>query len=456
MTVYRTINPTTGQLEKSYDLHGQAEVAQRLQVAHTTWLDDWKLRSFEQRADILNRAADILRRDKERFARLISVEMGKVFAEALWEVGISADILAYYAKEAARILAPRRLDRSENEAFVLCQPLGVIYCIEPWNFPYYQLARVVGPNLMAGNVVMVKHAPGVPQCAEAFEQLFHEAGAPRGTYTNLFITNDQSADLIAQPEVRGVALTGSERAGKAVAGQAGSAIKKSTMELGGSDAFIVLDDADLDKVVPLAVAGRMTNNGQVCAAPKRMIVHHTLVEEFTERFAQALGAFRYGDPLDGEVTHGPMSSEDALNRTLSQVETAVAHGATLLTGGQRIDRPGFYMKAGILTGVTKDNPIFYEEVFGPIAIIYPVSGEDEAIRLANDSPYGLGGSVHTRDIERGRSVAERIETGMVYINGVTKSYPDVPFGGVGNSGYGRELADFGLHEFVNHKLVYIS
>ncbi|MFT8423206.1 MAG: NAD-dependent succinate-semialdehyde dehydrogenase [Gluconacetobacter sp.] len=454
MSMYRTINPATGKTEKSFDLHSDREVVTKLETAHTLWKDDWRHRSFAERRAIVQKAADILRRDKEKHARLISIEMGKILPEAIGEIELSADILAYYAEKAEQFLAPIKLDVTKGNATVLSQSLGVIYCVEPWNFPYYQLARVAAPNLMAGNVVMVKHAPGVPQCAEAFEALFREAGAPAGAYTNLFITNDQSEMLIARPEVRGVALTGSERAGSAVAAQAGRALKKSTMELGGADAFIVLDDADLDQVIPHAVAGRMSNNGQVCTAAKRMIVHASLVDEFTIRLEKAIGEFRYGDPLEQGVTHGPMSSEDAMKRAIAQVDKAVQHGATLVTGGKQLEREGFFMKAAILRSVTKDNPIFYEEIFGPVATIHSVGSEEEAIALANDSPYGLGGSVHTRDIARGRKVAEKIETGMVFVNDITGSAPDLPFGGIGNSGYGRELSEFGITEFVNHKLVH--
>ncbi|MFT8777037.1 MAG: NAD-dependent succinate-semialdehyde dehydrogenase [Gluconacetobacter liquefaciens] len=454
MSMYRTINPATGKTEKSFDLHGDHEVDTKLKAAHTLWKDDWRHRSFAERRAIVQKAADILRRDKEKHARLISIEMGKVLPEAIGEIELSADILAYYAEKAEQFLAPLKLDVEKGNATVLSQSLGVIYCVEPWNFPYYQLARVAAPNLMAGNVVMVKHAPGVPQCAEAFEALFREAGAPAGAYTNLFITNDQSETLIARPEVRGVALTGSERAGSAVAAQAGRALKKSTMELGGADAFIVLDDADLDQVIPNAVAGRMWNNGQVCTAAKRMIVHDSLVDEFTIRLEKAIGEFRYGDPLEQGVTHGPMSSEDAMKRAIAQVDKAVQHGATLVTGGKQLEREGFFMKAAILRSVTKDNPIFYEEIFGPVATIHSVGSEEEAIALANDSPYGLGGSVHTSDVARGRKVAEKIETGMVFVNDVTGTAPDLPFGGIGNSGYGRELSEFGITEFVNHKLIH--
>ncbi|WP_338331954.1 NAD-dependent succinate-semialdehyde dehydrogenase [Acetobacter sp. LMG 32666] len=455
MSPYRTLNPTSGKTEKVFDLHATDVMIRKLEQAHDFWKNDWRHRSITERSALLNKVADNLRTNKEQHARLISIEMGKVLSEAIWEIELSADILSYYAKMAETFLKPRDLPVAQGKARVLSEPLGVIYCVEPWNFPYYQLARVAAPNLMAGNVVMVKHAPGVPQCALAFEALFQNAGLPEGAYTNLFITNDQSELLIGRPEVRGVALTGSERAGSAVAAQAGHHLKKSTMELGGSDAFIVLDDADLDVVVPRAAAARMGNNGQVCTAAKRMIVHHSLADEFISRLKTATQAFQYGDPLEQGVTHGPMSSETAMKHAISQVEKAVTHGAKLVCGGRQIAREGFFMQAAILTNITKDNPIYYEEIFGPVAAVYSVQSDEEAIALANDSPYGLGGSIHTNDEQRGYQLALKIDTGMVFINDITGTAPDLPFGGIKNSGFGRELSEFGIEEFLNRKLIHM-
>ncbi|MFT8717792.1 NAD-dependent succinate-semialdehyde dehydrogenase [Acetobacter sp.] len=455
MSAYKTLNPTTGKVEKTFDEHTDAEMLAKLEKAHALWRDDWRHRSFSERAKILKAAAEDLRQNAEKHARNIATEMGKAIKESIGEIKFSAAILDYYADNAERFLAPRDIHNSCTKAQVISQSLGVIYCVEPWNYPYYQLARVAAPNLMAGNTVMIKHAPTVPQCALAFEQLFRDAGAPEGAYTNLFISNEQSDALIARPEICGVALTGSERAGSAVAGQAGKALKKSTMELGGSDAFIVLEDADLDTVISAAIEGRFENNGQVCTSAKRMIVHDSLADAFTERLKEAIGTFRYGDPLDPHTTHGPMSSENAMNLALEQVEIAVKGGATLLTGAERLNREGFFMRAGILTNITKDNPIFYKEIFGPVASIYRVRDEKEAIELANDSPFGLGGSVYTKDVERGWRVAEQIETGMVYINAMGGGGPEMPFGGIKNSGYGRELSEFGIEEFINRKVICI-
>ncbi len=311
MSLYRTINPSTGKIEREFELHTKAQAFEKLETAHALYNSDWRHRSFADRKAIVLKAAQILEQNKEKYARLIAIEMGKVLPESIAETELSAKILRYYAENAEKFLAPREIAVEKGRATVLSQSLGVIYCVEPWNFPYYQLARVAGPNLMAGNVVLAKHAPGVPQCALAFEALFLEAGAPKGVWTNLFIDNDVSEELIARPEVRGVALTGSERAGSAVAAQAGKALKKTTLELGGSDPFIVLEDANLDEVIPNAVAGRMSNNGQVCTAAKRMIVHESLADEFVRRLSDAISEFRYGDPLEQGVTHGPMSSENA-------------------------------------------------------------------------------------------------------------------------------------------------
>jgi succinate-semialdehyde dehydrogenase/glutarate-semialdehyde dehydrogenase len=332
-------------------------------------------------------------------------------------------------------------------------PLGVIFGVEPWNFPYYQLARVAGPQLMAGNVLVVKHAGCVPQCAILFEQLWIDAGAPAGLYTNLLISHAQSDAVIDDPRVKGVALTGSVAAGRSIAARAGQNLKVSSMELGGSDAFIVLEDADLDHAVKWAVWGRMYNAGQTCCAAKRFIVVETLAEKFLDKFQAALGALQAGDPMDERTELGPLSTEGALTDLLKQVEGAIAKGATLVMGGKRIDRAGSYMQPTILTDVTPDNPAFRQEFFGPVALFFKVRDEDAAVALANDSDFGLGGSVFTRDIARGKRLASRIDAGMMFINNLSWSDAELPFGGIKASGYGRELGDMGIQAFVNKKLV---
>ena len=382
--------------------------------------------------------------------------MGKLFREAQAEVELSADILDYYGDNAEKFLAPEKLKVDEGEAFIESEPLGVLFCVEPWNFPYYQLARVAGPNLMAGNTLIVKHAPNVPQCALAFEKLFLDAGAPVGAYTNVFLSNEQAATAIADKRTKGVALTGSERAGEAVAAEAGKALKKSTMELGGSDAFIVLDDADMDTAIKWGVWGRMNNTGHCCVAAKRFILHEKIADVFLDRFRKELETLVPGDPMDPKTTLGPLCTEGALHLVQKQIKTAVDGGARVALGGKRLDRPGYFLEPTILTNITPENPAFHQEFFAPVALIFRVKDEKEAIKLANDSPYGLGGSVITKDIERGKRVARQIETGMVFINKATWTAPNLPFGGVKNSGYGRELSDLGIGEFVNKKLIRVA
>jgi succinate-semialdehyde dehydrogenase/glutarate-semialdehyde dehydrogenase len=399
------------------------------------------------------KAAQIMKSQVDRFARPMTIEMGKRINEARGEVQFSSEILAYYAKHAEKFLAPVKLHPTVGEAHMESSPIGVIFGVEPWNFPYYQLARVAGPHLMAGNVLMVKHASCVPQCAIEFEKLWIEAGAPVGLYTNLLISHEQSDLMIDDPRIKGVALTGSVDAGRSLAARAGRNLKVSSMELGGSDAFIVLEDADLEHTVKWAVWGRMYNAGQTCCAAKRFIVVEELADRFLVKFRAALAALKPGDPMDEKTTLGPLSTEAALVQLLKQVDDAVAKGAKLLLGGKRIDRPGSYMEPTILTEVAPDNPAFRAEFFGPVAMFFRVKDENAAIALANDSDFGLGGSVFTRDHARGQRVASRVETGMMFINNISWSDAELPFGGIKNSGYGRELGNMGIQEFVNKKLV---
>jgi succinate-semialdehyde dehydrogenase/glutarate-semialdehyde dehydrogenase len=402
---------------------------------------------------IIAKAAKLLHEQADAFAHTMTLEMGKRIGEARGEVEFSSRILAYYAKNAERFLAPVKLNPVHGEAHMESSPIGVIFGVEPWNFPYYQLARIAGPHLMAGNTLVVKHAGIVPQCALAFEKLLLDAGAPVGLYTNLFISHEQSEQIVDDPRIKGVCLTGSVAAGQNIAARAGKNVKASSMELGGSDAFIVLDDADLDLTIPWAVWGRMYNTGQTCCAAKRFIVVDSIADQFIERFQAALTALKAGDPLDEETTLGPLSSEAALVQLLKQVDNAVAKGAKLLMGGKRIDRPGSYMQPSILTDIAPGNPAFRDEFFGPVALFFRVKDEAAAIALANDSDFGLGGSVWTQDVARGKRVASKVETGMMFINNIDWSDPELPFGGIKNSGYGRELGDMGIQEFVNKKLV---
>jgi succinate-semialdehyde dehydrogenase / glutarate-semialdehyde dehydrogenase len=453
---YQTINPFTEQLIKTFPMHTDEQLERTIAKAEAVYEKDWRRRTLDERKAVVKRAAAILRENLDEFAKPITVEMGKLFREAQAEVELSADILDYYGDNAATFLAPRKLKVAEGEALVESEPLGVLFCVEPWNFPYYQLARIAGPDLMAGNVVIIKHAPNVPQCALAFEKLFLDAGAPEGVYTNVFLSNEQAAKAVADPRIKGVALTGSERAGSAVAAEAGQALKKTTMELGGSDAFIVLDDADIDTAVKWGVWGRMNNTGECCIAAKRFILHEKIADTFLNRFKKELEALVPGDPMDAKTTLGPLCSKGALQLVEKQIQTAVEGGAKVLTGGKRLDRPGYFLAPTILSGITPENPAFHVEFFAPVAMIFRVKNEQEAIDLANDSPYGLGGSVITKDIERGKRIARQIDTGMVFINQSTWTAPDLPFGGVKNSGYGRELSELGISEFVNKKLIRVA
>jgi succinate-semialdehyde dehydrogenase/glutarate-semialdehyde dehydrogenase len=449
---YQSVNPFDNKLLKSFQEITDTALEAKLAAA-TACFATWKLKTYAERAVIVNKAAKLLAERVDQFAHIMTLEMGKRISEAKGEVEFSAQILAYYAKNAEAFLANVKLHPSHGEGHMESSPMGVIFCVEPWNFPYYQLARVAGPHLMAGNTVVVKHAGCVPQCAMAFEQLFIDAGAPAGLYTNLVISHEQSAKIVDDRRIKGVALTGSTAAGRIIAAGAGKNLKPSSMELGGSDAFIILEDADIAHTIKWAVWGRMYNCGQTCCAAKRFIAVEAVADKFLAEFKQALGALRAGDPMDEKTTLGPLSSESALVTLLAQVHSAVAHGAKLELGGKRIDRPGAYMQPTILTHVEPGNPAFRDEFFGPVAMFFRVKDEAAAIALANDSDYGLGGSVFTKDVERAKRVASAVETGMMFINNISWSDADLPFGGIKDTGYGRELGDMGIQEFVNHKLV---
>jgi succinate-semialdehyde dehydrogenase/glutarate-semialdehyde dehydrogenase len=343
-----------------------------------------------------------------------------------------------------------------GKALIRHSPVGLLLGIQPWNFPFYQVARFAAPNIMIGNTVLIKHAANVPQCAIAIEEIFTEAGAPKGLYTNLLISHEQINPLIADKRIRGVSLTGSESAGASVATEAGKHIKRSVLELGGSDAFIILEDADIDKAVEWAVVGRINNNGQCCVASKRFIAVESIADEFLQKFKTKMSEIVVGDPMEVNTQLGPLCTEAAAVKIADQVKRAVNGGAKILLGGKRVNREGAFMEATILTDIKPENPVFYEEFFGPVALFFKVKNEAEAIALANDSPFGLGGSVFTQDIERGKRVANQIDTGMVFINHPTWTQADLPFGGTKGSGYGREMAELGLEEFINKKLIRIS
>ena len=451
----QTINPTTNKLVKSFDEMTEAAVENAVAMAVISY-DKWKNIDYQTRAQLLYKVAGLLRAKKKELAKIITLEMGKLLSHAEGEIKLSAEIFDYYAKNAETFLADKILDPVHGKAFIRHSSIGVLLGVQPWNFPFYQVARFAAPNIMIGNTVLVKHASNVPQCAIAIEQLFLEAGAPLGLYTNLLLGKQRTTALVADKRIKGVSLTGSEGAGSSVAAEAGKHIKKSVLELGGSDAFIILEDADIDKAVEWAVVGRINNNGQCCVASKRFIAVESIADEFLEKFKVKMEELVVGDPMEEPTNLGPLCSEEAAINIANQVKRAVQGGAKILLGGKRVDREGAFMEATILTDILPDNPVFYEEFFGPVALFFKVQNGEEAVALANNSPFGLGGSVFTQDIERGKRIANQIDTGMVFINHPTWTQADLPFGGTKGSGYGREMAELGLNEFVNKKLIRIS
>jgi len=451
----QTVNPTTNKVVKSFEEMDESKVNQLLDQAHGSY-QNWKKTTYDQRGTLLHKVASLLRMHKQKLAKIITLEMGKLIAQAEAEIELSAAIFDYYATNGAKFLLDKPIDTEFGSAFIRNSPIGVILGVEPWNFPFYQVARFAAPNLMIGNTILLKHASMVPQCALSIEELFVEAGASRGVYTNLFISGERASTLVSDTRIKGVSLTGSEKAGASIAAQAGKYIKKSVLELGGSDAFIVLEDANIDQAVEWGVVGRINNNGECCVASKRFIVVEAVADEFLKKFKSKLANLNIGDPMDPRTELGPLSSEAAAVTINDQVERAVAAGAKVLLGGKRAVREGAYMEPTILAEITRENPIYFEELFGPVASYYVVQDEEEAVTLANDSSYGLGCSIFTEDTERGKRIANQIDTGMVFINHPTWTQADLPFGGTKNSGYGRELSELGIQEFVNRKLIRIS
>ncbi len=448
---YRTVNPYTGQTEQEFPFLDSAEIDGVVERAHAAFLE-WRRRPVEERARIVGRAGELMLERADEFAALVTREMGKRIQEAGGEVQLAASILAYYAENGPRFLEPRRIDVMKGEAVVENEPIGVLLAIEPWNYPLYQVVRVAGPNLVLGNAILLKHAELNPQTALAIERCFRDAGVPEGVYTNVFLAIPDVEQVIAHPLVQGVTLTGSEKAGSAVASLAGKHLKKSVLELGGSDPFIVLDTDDLGRTVKAATMGRMQNSGQACIAAKRLIVPEDIYEPFVEGLKQAFSGFAPGDPSDPATSLAPLSSEQAAQDLHAQIQDAVDKGATVVIGGGRPDLPGAFVEPTILTDVTPEMRAYHEELFGPAAVVYKVADEEEAVELANNSTYGLGAAVFSGDLDKARSVADRIEAGMVFVNQPTGSSPELPFGGVKRSGYGRELSELGMFEFANRKL----
>lgn len=455
MAKYEVVNPATGVVEKSFPIATDAEIGAAVDRSDAAYRS-WSRTSIDERAALLHRVADLYEKRADELGGLITREMGKTLAESVDEVEYSVDIYRYYADQGPTLLADEPLDSdSDGRAFVRKAPIGPLLGIMPWNYPYYQVARFAAPNLMVGNTILLKHAHQCPESALAMEQIFRDAGLPADAYINLFATNEQAASVIADPRVRGVSVTGSERAGTAVASLAGQHLKKVVLELGGSDAFIVLDTDQLDQVVKDAVGARMENAGQACNAAKRFIVTEPLYNEFVERMTAEMSQLTIGDPTDPDTSYGPLSSESAATGLMAQVQDAVDKGATVHTGGRRLERPGFFVEATVLTDVTPEMRAYYEELFGPVAVVYKVGDAEEALALANDSPFGLGGAVYHSDPEVALDIANRLDTGMVWINEPQGGGPELPFGGTKRSGVGRELGPYGIDEFINRKLIHV-
>lgn len=451
---YKTINPYTNEVEKEFPNATDEELEAVLAKAHQLYLD-WRndSESLEDRKAILHRVADILRERRTEYATIMSHDMGKLIGEAEGEVDLCADICDYYADKADEFLKPRTLETDAGKAYYIKQSTGVLVAVEPWNFPFYQIARVFAPNFIIGNPMILKDASNCPASAQAFADAVLEAGAPEGSLNNMFISYDQVAKAIADKRVSGVCLTGSERGGMSVAAEAGKSLKKTTMELGGNDAFIILDDADWDLVKEVAPQARLYNAGQVCTSSKRFIVMADKYDEFLDVLKDAFSAVRMGDPTDRTTTLAPLNSKSAKEKLEKQVELAVENGAKVYYGNEKVDLPGQFFMPTILTDITPDNPIFDQEMFGPVASVYKVNSEEEAIALANNSSYGLGNTVFGEP-EHAARVAAKIETGMSWINSGWASLPELPFGGVKNSGYGRELSELGFNAFINEHLVF--
>ena len=451
---YAVINPATGETLAEYPTMTDAEVPAVVAAADGAYRGWLRSSTPAERAAVIRRVAELHRERREELAAIIVREMGKPLSHALGEVDFAADITEYYADNAEKITADSPIDiLGEGTAVIRRSALGPLLGIMPWNFPYYQVARFAAPNIVVGNSIILKHAPQCPESAAAIEQMYRDAGAPEGVYTNVYASNEQAAAIIADPRVQGVSVTGSERAGSAVAALAGQHLKKVALELGGSDPFIVLSTEDLDAVVEGAVEARMDNSGQSCNAPKRFIIIDSLYDAFLEKFTAAMVACKAGDGFDEDSVIGPLSSLAAAERLEAQVDRAVAQGATLVAGGTR---EGAFYAPTVLTGVTADMDVYREELFVPAAVVYKVTSEEEAIALANDTAFGLGSYVYTTDEEQAQRVADAIEAGMVYVNCVLADSPELPFGGVKRSGTSREMGLLAADEFVNKKLIRIA
>jgi succinate-semialdehyde dehydrogenase/glutarate-semialdehyde dehydrogenase len=451
----KSINPFNLQFIREYTDHSSQEVREIVSMVHLSGLT-WRETSFAYRAELFRELAGLLRSGKNQLSELMTREMGKIIRESQSEIVKCANTCDFFAENAEAMLKDELIASDASRSIVVFQPLGVILAVMPWNFPFWQVFRFAIPAMMAGNVALLKHASNVPGCSLAIEELFRKAGFPKNVFRSLMIPSQMVEAVIADPLVQAVTLTGSGPAGSSVASVAGKFIKKTVLELGGSDAFIVLEDADLEKAVQVAVTARMINQGQSCIAAKRFIVMEEVLEEFTSRLKEAILSLKAGDPLEPETQIGPLARPDLVDDIERQVKRSVEAGAVVIAGGNRLQCPGCYYPPTLLGNVTKGMAVYHEETFGPVFTIIPVKSEDEAVEVANDSEFGLGGSVWTRNPDRGEKVARKVMTGAMFVNGLTKSDPSLPFGGIKKSGYGRELAAYGIKEFVNIKTIWIG
>ena len=450
-----SINPTTGETLKTFEALNKSQVEELLARSAETF-KTYRRSSFSTRAEMMHRAADVLERDKSELGKLMTLEMGKPLKAAIGEAEKCAWVCRYYAENTHHHLADQIVETNARKSYVHFQPLGPILAVMPWNFPFWQVFRFAAPALMAGNVGLLKHASNVPQCALAIEDIFRRAGFPDGAFQTLLIGSDAVESILNDVRIVAATLTGSEPAGRSVASIAGQQIKRTVLELGGSDPFIVMPSADLVKAVDTGVKARTINNGQSCIAAKRFIVANEIYEEFTERFVQGMKNLRVGDPMEESTDIGPLATPQILNDLAEQVEKAIATGARVLTGARKLDRPGNFYEPTVLDNIDPSMPVSCEEIFGPVAMLFRVKNIEDAITIANATPFGLGSAAWTNDPAEQSRFIDGIEAGSVFINGMVASDPRLPFGGVKNSGYGRELAEFGIREFVNIKTVWIA
>lgn len=452
---YISCNPATGEEHSRYKVWTEQEIESNLNKVNAAY-KPWSSLSFDERASFMRNAAQVMRQQKDELSRLISEEMGKLVTEAEAEVEKSAVGLEFYADNAAEFLQDEVIPSDASSSFVSYQSMGTILAIMPWNFPFWQVFRFAAPALMAGNTAILKHASNVPRCALAIENIFKEAGLPENCFRTFMVASHQIKDLINDPRIKAVTITGSTPAGKSVASNAGNALKKSVLELGGSDPFVVLEDANLEEAVNLGVKSRFMNCGQSCIAAKRFILLDKIADDFLQKFKHAVESLKAGNPLDVNTTLAPMARNDLREELHDQVLRSVARGANIVTGGKFMDGPGAFYQASIIDNINVNNPAYHEELFGPVAIVIRVKDEKEALHIANDTEFGLGGSVWTQDLERGKQFALQMECGNAFVNGLVKSDPRLPFGGMKTSGYGRELSRHGIQEFVNVKTVWIK